>query len=368
KKLIAELESILNSAKKILSMIKQEVAELKERYGDERRTVIIPHPVGEFSMEDLVPEEETIVMLTEDGYIKRLPPDTFRTQARGGKGVVGLSTKEEDMVKQIFTTNTHAEILFFTTRGRAFRLKAYDIPVGSRTAKGQAIVNFLQLAPGESVSATLGSDELEGTKYLIMATRQGTLKKSALDEFTNVRRSGLIAIKLQENDELVWVKPSAGDDEISLVTRAGQAIRFKEKDVRSMGRNASGVRGIRLKKNDALVGMDVINPSIAKKGMLELFTITENGMGKRTNLSEYKVQRRGGSGIRTTRVTGKTGGVVGAFISSSDDERDLVIISKKGIVIRTPFKSVSSLGRDTQGVRLMRFKEEGDLVSTVTFV
>ncbi|MDO8617426.1 MAG: DNA gyrase subunit A [Candidatus Uhrbacteria bacterium] len=368
KKLIAELESILNSAKKILSMIKQEVAELKERYGDERRTVIIPHPVGEFSMEDLVPEEETIVMLTEDGYIKRLPPDTFRTQARGGKGVVGLSTKEEDMVKQIFTTNTHAEILFFTTRGRAFRLKAYDIPVGSRTAKGQAIVNFLQLAPGESVSATLGSDELEGTKYLIMATRQGTLKKSALDEFTNVRRSGLIAIKLQENDELVWVKPSAGDDEISLVTRAGQAIRFKEKDVRSMGRNASGVRGIRLKKNDALVGMDVINPSIAKKGMLELFTITENGMGKRTNLKEYKVQRRGGSGIRTTRVTGKTGGVVGAFISSSDDERDLVIISKKGIVIRTPFKSVSSLGRDTQGVRLMRFKEEGDLVSTVTFV
>ncbi len=368
KKLIEELESILNSAKKILSIIKQEVAELKEKYGDERRTVIIPHPVGEFSMEDLVPEEETMVMMTEDGYIKRLPPDTFRAQARGGKGVVGLSTKEEDMVKQIFTTNTHAEIMFFTTRGRVFRLKAYDIPVGSRTAKGQAIVNFLQLAPGELVSATMGSDELEGAKYLVMATRQGTLKKSSLDEFENVRRSGLIAIKLQENDELAWVKPSAGDDEISLVTRAGQSIRFKEKDVRSMGRNASGVRGIRLKKNDTLVGMDVINPSIAKKGMLELFTITENGMGKRTNLKEYKVQRRGGSGIRTTRVNGKTGGVVGAFISSSEDDRDLVIISKKGIVIRTPFKSVSSLGRDTQGVRLMRFKEEGDLVSTVTFV
>ena len=368
KKLIDELEAILGSAKKILAIVKKEVLELKEKFGDERRTVIIPHPVGEFSVEDLVPQEETVVLFTEDGYIKRLPPDTFRTQARGGKGVVGLATKEEDVVSQMFMTNTHTELLFFTSRGRVFRLKAYDIPQGSRTSKGQAIVNFLQLAPGEKVSVTLPMDEAEGAKFLVMVTSQGTIKKCALEEFSNVRRSGLIAINLQEGDELIWVKPSAGTDEISLVTRQGQSIRFKEADVRGMGRAAAGVRGMKMKKGDWIIGMDVINPSVAKKGFLELFTITENGMGKRTNLNEYKVQKRGGSGIRTTKVTSKTGGVVGAYVSSKEDERDLMIMSKKGIVIRTPFKSVSSLGRDTQGVRLMRFKEENDLVSTVTFV
>jgi DNA gyrase subunit A len=368
KKLIEELEGILSSPKKILGIIKSEVDGLKEKFGDERRTMIVPHPVGEFSMEDLVPEEETMVMLTEDGYIKRIPPDTFRTQGRGGKGVVGLATKEEDMVSQLFITNTHTEILFFTSRGRVFRLKAYDLPVGSRTSKGQAIVNFLQLAPGEKVSVTLPMDNVEGAKQLVMVTNQGTIKKSSLDEFANVRRSGLIAITLHENDELTWVKPSSGKDDISLVTRQGQSIRFSEEDVRAMGRSAAGVRGIKLKKNDFVVGMDVIRPELAKKGALELFTITENGLGKRTNLKEYKVQGRGGSGIRTARVTDKTGGVVGAYISAEDDETDLVLISKKGIVIRLPFKSVPSLGRDTQGVRVMRFKEEGDLVSGVTFV
>ncbi|MSR85312.1 DNA gyrase subunit A [Candidatus Uhrbacteria bacterium] len=369
KKIIAELEAILASAKKILNIIKTEVAQLKEKYGDERRTQIVPHPVGEFSMEDLVPQEETMVMLTEDGYIKRLPPDTFKSQGRGGKGIVGLATKEEDMVQQMFTTNTHTEILFFTSRGRVFRLKAYDLPQGSRTSKGQAIVNFLQLAPGEKVTVTLPMDEAEGAKFLIMVTSQGTIKKCDLEQFGNVRRSGLIAINLDEGDELTWVKPSSGSDEISLVTRLGQSIRFQEKDVRAMGRNAAGVRGIKMKKkNDAIVGMDVIIPSLVKKGMLELFTISENGLGKRTNLTEYKVQRRGGSGIRTAKITDKTGGIVSAFISNSDDERDVVLISQKGIVIRTPFKSVPSLGRDTQGVRVMRFKEEGDRVGSVTFV
>lgn len=368
KKLIAELEAILGSPKKILGIIKTEVAALKEKFGDERRTKIVPHPVGEFSMEDLVPQEDTLVMLTSDGYIKRLPPDTFKSQGRGGKGVIGLETKDEDQVKTMFTTNTHAEIMFFTNRGRVFRLKAYDLPVGSRTSKGQAIVNFLQLAPGEKVSVTLANDDLEGAKYLVMVTSQGTIKKTAIDEFENVRRSGLIAINLHDSDELIWVKPSAGTDDISLVTKNGQSIRFSEEDVRAMGRNAAGVRGIKLKKNDLVVGMDVINPKLADKGQLELFTITENGMGKRTNLKEYKTQGRGGSGIRTAKVTDKTGGVVAAFISSTDDESDLVMISKKGIVVRTPFKSVPSLGRDTQGVRLMRFKESADLVSSVTFV
>lgn len=369
KKLIDELESILASAKKILGIIKAEVGGLKEKFGDERRTKIVAGPVGELAMEDLVPSEETLVMLTADGYIKRLPPDTFKSQGRGGKGVIGLETKDEDQVMSMFTTNTHTEIMFFTNRGRVFRLKAYELPVGSRTSKGQAIVNFLQLAPGEKISITLPMENMEGAKFLVMVTSQGTIKKSALDEFANVRRSGLIAISLHDGDELIWVKPSNGGDDISLVTREGQSIRFSEEDVRAMGRSAAGVRGILLKKkNDEVVGMDVISPKLADKGMLELFVVTENGMGKRTSLTEYKQQGRGGSGIRTMKVTDKTGGVVGAFISGKDDEQDLVMISKKGIVVRTPFKSVPSLGRDTQGVRLMRFKEDGDKVSSVTFV
>ena len=369
KKLINELEAILASAKKILNIIKKEVEDLKAKFGDERRTRIVAEPVGEFSMEDLVPQEETLVMLTNDGYIKRLPPDTFRTQGRGGKGVIGLETKDEDAVRAMFTTNTHAEILFFTSRGRVFRLKAYELPQASRTSKGQAIVNFLQLAPGEKISVTLTDEHLEGAKYLVMVTSQGTIKKTAIKDFENVRRSGLIALNLHEGDELVYVKPSTGDDDVSLVTREGQSIRFGEEDIRAMGRTAAGVRGIKLKKkNDRVVGMDVINPKLADKGQLELFVITENGMGKRTNLTEYKTQGRGGSGIRTAKVGDKTGGVVNAFISSKDDDQDLVMISKKGIVIRTPFKSVPSLGRDTQGVRLMRFKEPGDSVSGVSFV
>lgn len=368
KKLIEELKSILASMKKMLGIIKDEVIHMRDQYGDERRTQIINHPVGEFSVEDLIPQEDTVVMLTEDGYIKRLPPDTFRTQARGGKGVVGLSTKEEDIVSQLFTTNTHAEILFFTSRGRVFRLKAYELPQGSRTSKGQAIVNFLQLSPGEKVSVTLPMDDIDGAKHLVMVTSRGTIKKSALDQFENVRRSGIIAITLDDGDELTWVKPSSGTDDISLVTRKGQSIRFSEEDVRAMGRTASGVRGIKLGQSDEVIGMDIIDPKLADKGLLQLFVITENGMGKRTNLQEYKTQGRGGSGIRTAKVTDKTGGVVGAFISSADDERDLMMISKGGIVIRTPFVAVPSLGRDTQGVRLMRFKEAGDRVSSVTFV
>ncbi|MBP7005707.1 DNA gyrase subunit A [Patescibacteria group bacterium] len=368
RKLIEELKSILASVKKMLTIIKNEVIEMRDHYGDERRTQIVPHPVGEFSVEDLIPQEDTIVMLTEDGYIKRLPPDTFKAQARGGKGVVGLQTKEEDIVSQMITTNTHAEIMFFTSRGRVFRLKAYELPQGSRTSKGQAIVNFLQLSPGEKVSVTLPMEEIEGTQYLVMVTSRGTIKKCSMDQFDNVRRNGIIAIGLDDGDELTWVKPSSGKDDISLVTRNGQSIRFNEEEVRPMGRNAAGVRGIKLGQKDEVIGMDVIDVSLADKGLLELFVITENGMGKRTSLAEYKTQGRGGSGIRTAKVGAKTGGVVGAYISSADDERDLVMISKGGIVVRTPFKRVPSLGRDTQGVRLMRFKEADDHVSSVTFV
>jgi DNA gyrase subunit A len=367
--LIEELESILKSAKKMLAIIKKEVQEMTEKFGDDRRTQVIKSPVGEFSNEDLIPDEPTLVMLTADGYVKRVPPDMFRTQGRGGKGVSGLTTKEEDQVEHVFSTNTHADIMFFTTRGRVFRLKAYDVPQGSRTSKGQAIVNFLQLAPGEKVATVLPIGDMEGAKNLVMVTTQGTIKKTGLEEFENVRRSGLIAINLHGGDDLKWVKPSSGADEIMLVTSQGQSIRFKESDVRSMGRNAAGVRGINLKKKgDSVVGMDIVLPSLVKKGHLELFTIAQNGLGKRTNLTEYKVQNRGGSGIRTMKVTPKTGGVVAAYVTSKDEERDLLCMSKKGVVIRLPFRSVPSLGRDTQGVRVMRFKEEGDMLSSVALV
>ena len=366
--LIKELESILKSVKKMLDIIKREVLDLKDKFGDERRTRVVKTPLGEFSAEDLIPQESTVVMLTADGYVKRLPPDTFHAQGRGGKGVAGVTTKEEDRVEQLFSTSTHSDLLFFTTRGRVFQIKAYDVPQGSRTSKGQAIVNFLQLAPGEKVATTLPLDAKAKKGFLVMVTNQGTIKKTSLEDFLNVRRSGLIAINLHEGDDLKWVKPSSGTDEISLVTKNGQSIRFSEKDVRAMGRTAAGVRGIRLKKNDAVVGMDIISPSDAKKGTLELFTVAENGLGKRTNLSEYKVQGRGGSGIRTMKVTAKTGGVVGAYIAEAEDARDIILITKKGVVIRIAFKTVPSLGRDTQGVRVMRFKEEGDIVSSTTFV
>ncbi|MBU1032852.1 MAG: DNA gyrase subunit A [Patescibacteria group bacterium] len=367
--LIKSLTELLKSPKKMLDLIKAEVLDIKERFGDERRTQVIKSPLGEFKVEDLIPKESAVVMITGDGYIKRLSPDNFRSQHRGGKGVMGLTTKEEDVVEHLFTTSTHADLLFFTTRGRVFRLKAYEVPEGSRTSKGQAIVNFLQLAPGEKVSSILSmATKKDDVKYLIMATTHGTVKKTAMEDFENVRSSGLIAIKLKEGDELKWIKPSTGTDEISLVTQNGQSIRFIEKDVRPMGRTASGVRGIKLKKNDVVVGMDVIDPKEVEGGTLQLFTIAENGLGKRTNLNQYKVQGRGGSGIRTMRVTDKTGGVIAAYISHKDDTNDLILISKKGIVLRVLFKSVPTLGRDTQGVRVMRFKEAGDRVSNVTFV
>jgi len=366
--LIKELEAILKSVKKMLDIIKGEVADIKERYGDARRTTVIPHPVGEFSITDLVPDESTIVMLTRDGYIKRLPPDTFRTQGRGGKGVAGLATKEEDEVDQLFSTNTHADILFFTTRGRVFQLKAYEVPQGSRTSKGQAIVNFLQLSPGERVAVSLPMTDIEGGKYLMMITSQGTVKKSALDEFAHVRRSGLIAITLHDGDDLQWVKPTNGKDDVSLVTRNGQSIRFSEEDVRPMGRSAAGVRGIKLKKDDEVIGMDIVDPKLAAKGMFTLFTVTQNGLGKQTNLDEYKTQGRGGSGIRTMKVTAKTGPVVSAFVASRDDDRDLMMISKHGVVVRVPYKTVPTLGRDTQGVRVMRFKESDDMLSSAALV
>lgn len=366
--LIKELESILSSEKKISAIIKGEVQDLAKKYGDKRRTEIIPHAVKEFRAEDLIPDEGTIVMITADGYIKRLPPETFKRQARGGKGVIGVSTKEEDVVEHLFTTTTHADLLFFTSRGRVFKLKAYEVPQSTRTAKGQAVVNFLELAPGEKVSSVLSLKELGDYKYLTMVTSKGLIKKVDLEDFEVVRRSGLIAIKLKPEDNLEWVKPSTGKDEVMLITALGQSIRFKEADVRSMGRVAAGVRGVRLKGRDKVVGMDVMDSKLVEKGMMELFVLMENGYGKRTDVKSYKVQRRAGSGIKTAKITPKTGEIIGAFIANAKDERDLIVISKKGQVIRTPFRTISVQGRATQGVRVMRSKEANDRVASVTFV
>jgi len=369
KKLIKELESILVSPKKILGLIKDELKILKEKYGDSRRTQIVAHGVKEFAMEDLIPDESTIVMITRDGYIKRLPPETFKTQTRGGKGVVGLTTKEEDVVSHFFVTTTHADLLFFTTRGRTFQLKAYDVPQASRTAKGQALVNFLQLAPNEKVSTVLSLTELKDYKYLVMATCQGLIKKVDITDFENVRRSGLIAIKLKGDDVLEWTRPSTGNDEVIITTANGQAIHFKEKQVRAMGRAAAGVRGIRLKKEDSVVDMDIIE-SGTKIDNLQLLVVMANGYGKRSNLKLYRLQGRGGRGIKTAKITPKTGKIVAAKVINAKDieGRDLIIISENGQVIRLPFKSVSIQGRATQGVRLMRFKEEKDRVASVTFI
>ncbi|MGI6315007.1 MAG: DNA gyrase subunit A [Patescibacteria group bacterium] len=369
KKLIAELESILANPKKILTLIKQEVKEIKEKYADERRTEIVAYGVKEFSIEDLVPNEPTIIMETRDGYIKRLPVDTFKTQGRGGKGVIGLTTKEEDVVERVITTNTHDNLLFFTNRGRVFQLRAYDIPqAASRTSKGQALVNFLQLAPNEKVSAVLSMQDVNKYKFLVMVTNKGTIKKTALEDFANVRRSGLIALKLRPEDMLKWVQPSSGKDNVVLVTAEGQAIHFKESGIRAMGRAAAGVRGMRLKTKDEIIGMGIVDPALIKNKVIEMLVISENGLGKRTNLTEYKVQGRGGSGIRTMSITEKTGKIISMKIINNTEEKDLMIISVKGQVIRTPLKSVSTLGRATQGVRIMRFKDEDDKVASIALL
>jgi len=366
--LIKELELILESPKRILGIIKDEVKGIREKFGDERKTQIVSHGVKEFSTEDFVANEPTLVMLTTDGYIKRVHPDTFKSQTRGGKGVAGIATKDEDIVSQMFTTNTHADLLFFTTRGRVFQLKAYDVPPASRTSKGQAIVNFLQLAPNEKVSSVMAVADIADSKFLTMVTKNGVIKKTELSEFKDVRRSGLIAIKIKPDDNLEWVKPSSGADDIMLVTAQGQSIRFSEKDVRAMGRSAAGVTGMRMKGKDFIVGMDVVDGKAADKGAFDLLVVMENGFGKRTNLSEYKTQGRAGSGIKTAEVTAKTGPIVSAMLINSKDERDLIVISEKGQTIRFSSKTIPSLSRATQGVRVMRFKAEKDSVSSVTLI
>ena len=368
KKLIKELQAILKSKVKIRNIIKGELKDIRESYGDERRTKVHANPIGKFTQEDLIPKESAILMITRDGYIKRQAPDTFKKQGRGGKGVIGLTTKEEDTVDLFFATNTHADLLFFTSRGRVFKLKAYEVPVASRTAKGQALVNFLKLAPEETVSAVLPDDQMQDASFLMMITKKGTIKKVALSQFDNIRTSGLIAMKLKDGDSLEWAKPTSGNDDIMMVSRNGQSIRTNESAIRAMGRNAAGVRAMKLRESDEIVGMGII-PDGKDSQDDQLLVVTDNGYGKRSALRNYKVQGRGGVGIKTAKITPKTGNIISSLIVNRKREtEDLIIISEKGQVIRLPLKSVNVLGRATQGVRLMKFKTAGDKVASVTFV
>lgn len=367
-KIKEELEAILKSEKKMLGVIRDEIKELMEKYGDERRTKIVKSGVKEFSMEDLIPDVQAVVMMTKDGYIKRLASDAFEAQHRGGKGVMGLTTKEEDSVEAVFSTTTHQNMMFFTSRGRVFRLKAYEIPEASRTAKGQAIVNFLELGPGEKVTTVLCGDlKKDKAKFIMMVTARGTIKKTSIDDFENVRQSGLIAIKLNDGDSLEWVKTTGGKDDVMLVSANGQSIRFGEDDVRAMGRVAAGVRGMKLKGEDYIVGMEVLTQDEVKAGN-QLLIIMENGYGKRTDVNEYGLQGRGGSGIKTAQITSKTGKLVSGRVVEKKDTRDLLVVSVAGQVIRTPVTTVSELGRATQGVKVMRFKTADDRVATATIV
>jgi len=364
--LIEELESLLKSEKKIRGVVKTELMELKERYGNDRKTTLVKQPIGQFKVEDLIPEEQAMVIVTKSGYVKRLPPDTYKTQGRGGKGVIGITTKEEDVVEWLQTTNTHDDILFFTTKGRVFATKVYELPEGSRTSRGQALVNFLELPADELVSSILTLSKKTQAKFLVLATKKGLIKKTPIEEFAKVRRSGLIAINIKSGDELRWVKSSTGNDEVIFTTSDGQAIRFDEKDARPMGRTAAGVKGMRLKKDDVLISMDLISKKDSMDN-IQFLIVTENGLGKKTDLKFYKKQGRGGSGIKTLKVTPKTGKLVSSHVVDKSEEHDLIVISKQGQTLRTPLGKISTLGRATQGVRIMTL-DTGDKVATTTII
>lgn len=365
-KLIAYLEDLLKHRQKILGLVKSELIEVRDKYGDERRTRVVKSGIGEFKQEDLIPNEEAIITLTEDGYIKRMNPIVYRVQKRGGKGVIGATTKEEDRIAMVVTIETHDNLMFFTNSGKVFQTKAYEIPESSRTARGQAIVNFLQLSQEEKITATISRSKDDSFKYLFMATRNGTVKKSKLEEFDNVRRSGLIAITLDKGDTLGWVRPTTGSDDVIMTTADGQSVRFKESDVRPMGRNAAGVRGMKLKDaKDTIVGTDIVAKD-AKD--MELIVLSQNGYGKRSALKQFKIQKRGGSGMKAMKVTPKTGDIVGALVTSmANIEDDIILTSKKGTIIRVPFKSVPLLGRVTQGVRVMK-PQSSDGVAAFTIL
>ncbi|HNW96741.1 MAG TPA: DNA gyrase C-terminal beta-propeller domain-containing protein, partial [Candidatus Paceibacterota bacterium] len=361
---INDLKAILKDAKKILKIVKDELNEVKEKFGDERRTKVMASAVGEFKEEDLVPAEENIFLMSQDGFIKRVQPTIVKAQHRGGKGVIGFETKEEDNIQHIFQANTHDNLLFFTKKGRVFQLKAYEIPMASRTSRGKSIFNFLELPQNEEIAAILtynGKPTDLKNSHLVMLTKNGVIKKTSLDEFSAVRRSGLIAIKLKGNDELLWAKSVDDKDEIIILTANGQALRFKESELRAMGRNASGVTGIRLKKGDEVRGFDILKSGDEKTATL--LVVMANGFGKRTSVKEYRLQKRSGQGTKTAKITDKTGKIASSQILMPDI-KEVLVISKKGILIKTELESISEQSRVTQGVRIIKL-EGGDEVAGI---
>ncbi|BCX15881.1 MAG: DNA gyrase subunit A [Candidatus Parcubacteria bacterium] len=368
RRLIKEYEIILSSPQKILEVIEKELLEIKEKYADPRRTQVVEEQLTEFKDEDLIAQEETIITLSASGYIKRVNPSLFKVQGRGGRGIIASEVGEDDFLTHLILANTHDNILFFTDSGKVYQTKVYEIPQGSRVSKGKMIHNFLNISPSESIQALVAYDSKSSeAKYLIMATKEGIIKKTDLEEFSNVRRSGIIAINLRKGDSLKWVKLSSGNDEVIIVSAKGQSIRFKESQLRAMGRNASGVTGIKLKNGDAVVGMDIIKHSVGKEliGKQSLLVVSEKGFAKRTLLKEYKIQSRGGQGIKTAKITSKTGNLVACRIISEEEE--LIVLSAKGQVIKTKISDIRQSSRATSGVRVMKVKE-GDKIVAITCV
>lgn len=362
--LIAKLEAILASEAAILNVVKEELLAMKEKYGDKRRSKIFNHELGKFAEEDLIPDEDSVVLLTAQGYVKRVLQNDFKKQNRGGKGRRGMTTKEEDVIDTIITASSHDYLLFFTNQGRIFRIKAYEIPQSSLVAKGTASVNLLNLHPEEKITAVIkqGNEVSEENGYLFMATTKGTIKKTSLKDYANIRTNGLITIKLDEGDELCWVRATTGENDVIISTSAGQAVRFNEKDVRPMGRAARGVRGVRLRPNDTVVGMDVVSDPKTQK----LIVISTKGYGKMTAATNFPPHKRGGVGVKVAAVTAKTGPI--AAVHTLDPEaKEIIMMSTGGQAIRVAVKDIPTLGRATQGVRVMRMNE-GDTVASIGII
>lgn len=358
-KLIKRLEEILADEKEILAIIKAELTEMKEKYGDERRSKIIKHELGKFSDEELIPEEDSVILLTTENYIKRTLVSEYRRQNRGGKGKRGMTTKEEDIIDQLVPSSTHDYLLFFTNKGRIFRLKAYEVPAASLAAKGVAAVNLLQLQPEEKITSIIRHEkDAKDDGYLFMATTKGTIKKTPLKDYANIRTNGLIAIKLDDGDELRWIQKTTGENDVIISTSAGQAVRFNEKDARPMGRSARGVRGVRLRPNDSVVGMDIVS-----NDERSLLVISQNGYGKATKVANFPSHKRGGVGIKAAVVTAKTGPIV-SVRTLEESASEVLLISNKGQAIRVALKDIPTLGRTTQGVRIMKLGD-GDAVSSL---
>ncbi len=361
RKLIKELERILSSVKNILAVVEKELIEMKESYGDARRTQLVDGGLSTFTDEDLIAQEEVIVTMSSGGYIKRINPSIFKVQHRGGKGLIGSDVGDDDFLTHLKNAHTHDNALFFTDSGKVFQTKVHEIPQGSRTAKGKIIHNFLDIPASENVRAFVTYNAKDSDiKFLVMATKDGVIKKTPIEDFANVRRNGIIALNLKKDDSLKWVMPSSGKDEIIMITAAGQAIRFKESQLRPMGRTAAGVRGIKLKKNDEVVGIDIVKQNADKKQLL--LVVMSKGFAKQTLISEYKTQSRGGQGIKTAKITPKTGNIVSFKIIASEEE--VIVLSAKGQIIRTKLSDVRQSSRATSGVRVMRVDEKDSIVSS----